>query len=53
MEAQALSIVAVRGSFGQVCVLAMDRLGEAEGRAAAGALLGQWIGDGLVESIVD
>jgi len=51
MEAQALSIAVARGSFGQVCALVVDRLGEVDGQAAAGALLGRWLGDGLIESI--
>lgn len=51
--AEALAIAAVlRGaSFGDMCAELVDRFGEAAGIERAGALLGQWIGDGLVASV--
>ncbi|PZO92314.1 MAG: DUF2063 domain-containing protein [Sphingomonas sanxanigenens] len=38
-------------SFGALCAMLVDSLGEAEGAAQAGALLGQWLRDGLIVGV--
>lgn len=38
-------------SFGSVCAGLVERLGEEAGTSAAGALLAQWIGEGLIEAV--
>ena len=47
-EARALDLAREGASFGALCAALIDELGEEAGVAAAGALLGQWIGDGLI-----
>ena len=51
--AEALALAAVlRGArFGDLCAELVERFGEAAGVERAGALLGQWIGDGLVAGV--
>lgn len=51
--AEALALAAVlRGArFGDLCAELVERFGEAAGVERAGALLGQWIGEGLVASV--
>jgi hypothetical protein len=51
VEADILAQAAAGASFGALCASLIDRLGEEAGVAAAGALLGQWIGEGLITDI--
>ncbi len=47
------ALVMMRGgaSFAALCTATVDALGEAEGIARAGGLLGQWLSDGLISAI--
>jgi len=38
-------------SFGALCSILIERSGEDAGVTQAGALLGQWIGDGLIAAV--
>lgn len=48
---RALDLALGGASFGDVCAALVEALGEEAGVARAGALLGEWIGDGLVVSV--
>lgn len=50
-EALALAAVLREANFGELCAELVARFGEAAGVERAGALLGQWIGDGLVAAV--
>lgn len=50
-DAIALAAVLRGASFGDLCAELVERFGEAAGIERAGALLGQWIGDGLVAGV--
>ncbi len=50
-EGRALDLARNGASFGALCAALIDELGEETGVAAAGALLGRWIGDGLIVAI--
>lgn len=50
-EAYAIKLVEAGHSFGALCAALVATWGEEEGIAHAGALLGQWIGDGLIVGI--
>lgn len=50
-EAEALERIAAGQSFGELCARLVQRHGEAEGTAMAGAWLGQWLRDGLIAAI--
>lgn len=50
-ESRALELAGSGASFGALCAALVEDLGEQEGIAAAGALLGRWIGDGLIAGI--
>lgn len=50
-EGGALEMALGGASFGEVCAALVEALGEDAGVARAGALLGEWIGDGLVASV--
>jgi len=50
-EAAALELVREGATFGRLCAGMIVKFGEEEGVAAAGRLLGQWIGDGLITAI--
>lgn len=39
------------GNFGEICAALVERLGPDEGVARAGALLGQWLQDGLIAGL--
>jgi hypothetical protein len=44
--------LALRGDdFGEICAALVDRLGDDAGTARAGALLGQWLQDGLIAGL--
>jgi len=47
-EGRALDLARRGTSFGALCAVLIEELGEEQGVAAAGALLGRWIGDGLI-----
>jgi hypothetical protein len=51
VEADILAAAAAGAGFETICASLIDRLGEEAGVARAGALLGQWIGDGLIAEI--
>ena len=51
IEAIALKHIIAGATFGALCLLLIERRGEQAGVSQAGALLGQWIGDGLITSI--
>ncbi|BBD98855.1 DUF2063 domain-containing protein [Sphingobium amiense] len=48
VEEGAISLCASGADFGAMCGSLVETLGEADGIARAAALLGQWIGDGLI-----
>lgn len=50
-EGRALELAGSGASFGALCAALVEDLGEEAGIAAAGALLGRWIGDGLIAEI--
>lgn len=50
-EAEAIERVRGGMSFGALCAMMVERLGEEQGVSAAGALLGRWIGDGLIVGV--
>lgn len=52
-EQHALALVMAGESFGALCMTAIAAHGEADGVARAGALLGQWLRDGLIVGIVE
>ncbi|MBJ7376072.1 DNA-binding domain-containing protein [Sphingobium sp.] len=51
VEADMLADAVAGASFSALCASLIDRLGEEAGVRAAGALLGQWIGEGLITDI--
>jgi hypothetical protein len=51
IERQALSSAQDGLSFATLCDAMVDALGEAEGIARAGAMLGQWVRDGMIVSV--
>lgn len=50
VDGEALALARAGESFGEICALLVERLGPDEGVARAGALLGQWLQDGLIAS---
>jgi hypothetical protein len=50
-EADALSRIRMRQSYGDVCRGVVERMGEERGIATAGAWLAQWLSDGLIVAI--
>lgn len=50
-EGRALDLARDDASFGALCAALIEDLGEDAGIAAAGTLLGRWIGDGLIAAI--
>lgn len=50
-EGRALDLARGGASFGTLCAALIEDLGESVGVAAAGAMLGRWIGDGLVVAV--
>lgn len=50
-EGEALERIASGLSFGELCAWVIERHGEADGTAMAGAWLGQWLRDGLIAAI--
>lgn len=50
-EMQAILRARAGAPFADLCTYLVDDLGEAEGVAAAGRWLGQWIGEGLITTI--
>jgi hypothetical protein len=51
VERHAIDYVRQGASFGSLCAMLTDEYGAAESVARAGALLGQWLGEGLVVDI--
>ena len=51
-EAGALRLMLEGRRFPDLCITLVDRHGEEDGPALAGALLGQWLRDGIVRAIV-
>lgn len=47
-EGRALELAKGGATFAELCAVLIEALGEEEGVATAGALLGRWIGDGLI-----
>jgi hypothetical protein len=52
-EDRAIALAQAGASFGVICAAMIERLGEEQGVAAAGAMLGRWIGDGLLVGVGD
>ncbi|ATE65554.1 putative DNA-binding domain-containing protein [Rhizorhabdus dicambivorans] len=50
-EVRAIELARDGASFGAICAALIDLLGEEQGVAAAGAMLGRWIGDGLLVGV--
>ena len=50
-EATALNLMMSGRSFGDLCAALVEQHGEKEGPTMAGALLGQWLRDGIVRAI--
>jgi hypothetical protein len=38
-------------TFGEICRVVIDEVGEIEGPQVAGNLLGRWISDGMVDAV--
>ncbi len=51
IEHDALAQIGTGATFGALCSALIGRCGEDAGVTQAGALLGQWIGDGLITAI--
>jgi hypothetical protein len=51
MESQVMSMVADGRTFGEICRVIVDEVGEAEGTQVAGNLLGRWISEGMVAAV--
>jgi Putative DNA-binding domain len=51
MESQVMSMVADGRTFGEICRVIVDEVGEAEGTQVAGNLLGRWIREGMVAAV--
>lgn len=47
-EGRALELAKGGATFAALCAVLIEQLGEEDGVASAGALLGRWIGDGLI-----
>jgi len=50
-EASAIFMVLDGRTFGDICAMIADEVGEEEGSQVAGNLLGRWIGEGMIERI--
>lgn len=53
LEEQAILLARSGMRFGALCAALVDLHGEADGVAAAGGYLGQWLGEGLLATITD
>lgn len=51
LDGEVLASAMAGASFGDICALLAGRLGEEQGITRAGALLGQWLGDGLIAAL--
>ncbi len=51
LEGEALAALAGGATYAGACTLLVERLGEEEGIAKAGGLLGRWVGEGLLTGI--
>jgi hypothetical protein len=51
MEAQVIPLVADGRTFGEICRVVVDEVGELEGTQVAGTLLGRWISEGMVDAV--
>ncbi|MCR2832709.1 HvfC/BufC N-terminal domain-containing protein [Parerythrobacter lacustris] len=50
-EGEAMAALLGGTSYGDACAMLVDRLGEEAAIAQAGAMLGRWLHDGLIESV--
>lgn len=50
-DGAALALALGEGNFGDICAALVERLGPDEGVGRAGALLGQWLQDGLIAGL--
>ena len=50
-DGAALALALAGGNFGDICANLVERLGPEDGIARAGALLGQWLQDGLIAGL--
>ncbi len=50
-EARAIELAGQGASFGAICAALIEDMGEEQGVAVAGALLGRWISDGLLVAV--
>ena len=50
-DGAALALALAGGNFGDICASLVERLGPEDGIARAGALLGQWLQDGLIAGL--
>lgn len=53
IEYSALTQLQADGSFGALCALLVDRLGEEQGIAKAGSLLAEWVAAELITGVTD
>jgi hypothetical protein len=51
IEADALSQIRMRRSYGEICRRLVERMGKEQGIAMAGGLLAQWLTDGLIVGV--
>jgi hypothetical protein len=51
LDGEVLASAMAGASFGDICALLAERLGQEQGITRAGALLGQWLGDGLIAAL--
>ena len=51
LETEAILLVADGRTFGEICLLVVDAVGETEGQQVAGSLLARWIGEGLIAAV--
>jgi hypothetical protein len=52
IERDALAMLLAGETFGAVCTMLVERLGQDAGIQQAGAMLGQWLHDGLIGNII-
>jgi hypothetical protein len=51
LDGEVLAAALAGASFGDICAMLAERLGPEDGVARAGALLGQWLHDGLIAAL--
>ena len=50
-EGDALAAMIAGGSYGEACAAMVEALGQEQAVETAGAMLGRWLGEGLVEGL--